>query len=373
MSNGTEVMSSKVTESINTQASEWFVLMQSNAVTESERSEFLRWFDECREHQEAFRAYEVLWRDLGELATTQEGRRLRSSIDSFSVEYFFKHVQTWMFEFFAFFKRIFLLRDGVTRDSEPAIGWSHTGRFAVAGFVLFASIFLFNDFLGNKVDVQSYQTGIAQIQKIHLPDGTLITLSGKSRLAAWNTASERHVELLEGQAFFEVAKNREMPFYVKTGNTMIRVVGTQFDVNRTSSRVSIAVIEGIVKVSSILDDTNAVAETQSVMVTGGLQVSRDAGEDFSPVEKIASTNVANWRSGRLVYSNARLCDVIDDVNRYTRNQVLLDETLHNIKVTIAFDIGQVDSLPMLLSKMLPVAYTRDASGRVFIRSSPPKK
>lgn len=359
-------MSSKVTESISKQASEWFVLMQSNAATESERSAFLHWFDECREHQEAFREYELLWRDLGELATTQEGARLRSSIDSFSVGYFFKHIQAWIFEIPTFFKRNFLLRGDVIEGSESAIGWPHAGRFALAGIVLFASVFLFNDFLGNKIDVQSYQTGIAQIQEIHLHDGTLITMSGKSRLAAWNTGSERHVELFEGQAFFEVAKNSAKPFYVKTGDTMIRVIGTQFDVNRTSSRVSVAVLEGVVKVSSILDDIGAVAEPESLVVTGGMQVLHDSDGGFSPVEKVASTNIANWRGGRLVYSNARLCDVIEDVNRYSQNQVLLDKALYDIKVTIAFDIGQVDSLPLLLSKMLPVAYTREASGQVYI-------
>jgi transmembrane sensor len=368
VSNGTEVMSSKVTESIYKQASEWFVLMQSNAVTESERSEFLQWLHKCSEHQEAFHEYEQIWRDLGELATTKEGARLRASTDSFFAGNFSRYVQAWIFAASTFFGK--LSRDNALDGGDAAIGWSRAGRFALAGCVIFISVLLFNNFPGVNIDIQSYQTGIAQIRDIQLPDGTHVTLSGKSQMTAWNTGSERHVELLKGQAFFEVAKNPEKPFYVKTGDTLIRVVGTKFDVNRTSSRVSIAVLEGIVKVSNILDHTKAVTEIQSVTVTGGLQISRDAGGGFSPVEKVASTNVANWRDGRLVYSNARLCDVIDDVNRYSQNQIHLDEALHNIKVTIAFDIGQVDSLPMLLSKMLPIAYTLDASGKVFIRPSP---
>jgi transmembrane sensor len=364
-------MSSKITESINKQASEWFVLMQSSSVAESDRSAFLHWFNQCSEHQEAFRAYESLWHDLGQLATTEEGQRLKDSIDSFSVGYFLKHVRASLSKILPFFTGALSLHDGILKWSRSEVAGSpHVGRFALAGVVLLMAVFLFNNLSVNKLDIQSHQTAVAQIKEIHLEDGTIIALSGKSRMAAWSTENERHVELFEGQAFFEVAKNPDKPFYVKTGDTMIRVVGTQFDVNRTSSRVSIAVLEGIVKVSGILNDSKTAAETQSITVTKGLQVSRDAAGVFTPVESVDEKNIANWRIGRLVYNNARLCDVIDDVNRYSENKVLLDKSLHNIKVTISFEIDQVDSLPMLLSKMLPIEYTRETSGRTFVRPSP---
>jgi transmembrane sensor len=239
----------------------------------------------------------------------------------------------------------------------------------LAGLVLFVSVFLANNLLKGSIDLSSYQTDIAQVQKIQLPDGTLITLSGKSRITAWDTGSERHVELLKGQAFFEVAKNPDKPFYVKAGDTLVRVIGTQFDVNRTTSLVRIAVLEGIVSVSDIPESNKTINGQEPLMITAGLQVSRNSDGGFSPVEKVASMNFANWRNGRLAYSNARLQDVIDDVNRYSRDQISLDETLQDIKVTIAFEVGQINSLPMLLAKMLPVVYTREASGTVLILPS----
>ena len=362
-------MNSKVTELINQQASEWFVLMRADAVTQDERSAFLHWLDESPEHRDAYATYEQIWHDLGDLAVSAEGKRLRRSVNSIPVgSYIVRHLRKWfsgVFELFGGTMNGNKLKDG---------GWSvngvRRGRFAVAGLFVFLCAFLVNNFFNNDIHVQSYQTGIAQIQQIHLSDGTSITLSGKTRIATWNTERERHVELVEGQAFFEVAKNKDKPFYVKSGETLIKVVGTQFDVNRSGGKIRVAVLEGVVNVSAIEANPNTLGEKVPVFVlTAGLQVSRSSDGMFSAVEKSNTTNFANWRNGQLVYSNARLCDVIDDVNRFSQHSITLDEKLHDVRVTIAFDVGQVESLPMLLSKMLPVTSVRDASGNILILPS----
>jgi len=362
-------MNSKVTELINQQASEWFVLMQADAVTEGERNAFLHWLDESPEHRDAYTAYEQIWHDLGDLAVSAEGKRLRHSVNSISVwSHFVKYVRTWFAGVFELFGRT--INGNEFKDGGWSVNGFRTGRFAVAGLFLFLFAFLVNNFLNNDVHVQSYQTGIAQIQQIHLSDGTSITLSGKTRIATWSTESERHVELVEGQAFFEVAKNKDKPFYVKSGETLIKVVGTQFDVNHSGGKVRVSVLEGIVNVSAIETNLNMLGEKLPVFVlTAGLQVSRSRDGIFSAVEKSNTTNFANWRNGQLVYSNARLCDVIDDVNRFSQHSITLDEKLHDVRVTIAFDVGQVESLPMLLSKMLPVTSVRDASGNILILPS----
>ena len=267
-------MKSKVTELINQQASEWFVVMRADAVTEDERGAFLRWLDESPEHGEAYASYEQIWCDLGDLAASAEGKRLRHSINSISAgSHFFRSARTWLSNVFALFG---WGNPGLdSRESNLVVDRFRTGKFAAAGLFLFLFAFFINNFLSHDVNVESYQTGIAQIQQVHLHDGTSITLSGKTRIAAWNTESERHVELLEGQAFFEVAKNKDKPFYVKTGDTLIKVVGTQFDVNHSGGKVRVAVLEGVVNVSSIEANANAATEEAPVfLLTAGLQVTR---------------------------------------------------------------------------------------------------
>jgi len=56
--------------------------------------------------------------------------------------------------------------------------------------------------------------------------------------------AERNVELIDGQALFEVAKDKTRPFVVRSGATLVRAVGTQFDVYRKRSGTTVTVIEG---------------------------------------------------------------------------------------------------------------------------------
>src|SRR5690606_12315868 len=89
--------------------------------------------------------------------------------------------------------------------------------------------------LKNQEEVVSYNTistprgGQYQVK---LPDGTQIWLNAATKLRYPTTfyEKERVVEL-EGEAYFEVAKNAKMPFKVKSNNQLITVLGTHFNVS----------------------------------------------------------------------------------------------------------------------------------------------
>ena len=55
-------------EQINNAAREWFTLMQSGSVNETDRQACTHWLQENRAHQEAYRQYEIIWQELGNLA-----------------------------------------------------------------------------------------------------------------------------------------------------------------------------------------------------------------------------------------------------------------------------------------------------------------
>ena len=62
------------------------------------------------------------------------------------------------------------------------------------------------------------------------------------------SADLRGVELVSGQANFEVAKDASRPFVVTAGGSEVRAVGTQFDVYKTADKVTVTLIEGKVAV-----------------------------------------------------------------------------------------------------------------------------
>ena len=85
---------------------------------------------------------------------------------------------------------------------------------------------------------------------VTLPDGTQVWLNAASsiKFPTAFTGKERNVEL-SGEAYFEVAKNKSMPFHVSSAGQTIEVLGTHFDVNAYSDEASLktTLLEGSVK------------------------------------------------------------------------------------------------------------------------------
>lgn len=86
-------------------------------------------------------------------------------------------------------------------------------------------------FSGENIYQIAVATGEGELQTIELADGTLVRLNENSALSypADFTGDVREVEL-SGEAFFDVTKNPEQPFVITTGETVVRVLGTSFNV-----------------------------------------------------------------------------------------------------------------------------------------------
>lgn len=150
---------------------------------------------------------------------------------------------------------------------------------------------------------------------ITLSDGTKIWLNAASsiRFPVVFTGKTRKVEIT-GEAYFEVAKNKEMPFHVKAGSSEIEVLGTHFNVNAYFDEYSIktTLLEGSVKVSNNLEG----GKSSSVYLVPGQQ----AG-----INKAGKINVSNnadfeetlaWKNGRFHFKSADLSSILRQISRW---------------------------------------------------------
>jgi ferric-dicitrate binding protein FerR (iron transport regulator) len=94
----------------------------------------------------------------------------------------------------------------------------------------------------------TYSTGIGQRSTITLQDGSTLELNAKTRVQVALSAERRSVELLDGQAIFNVAKDASRPFVVHAGGREIIAVGTAFDVRVDASAMQVTLLEGKVAV-----------------------------------------------------------------------------------------------------------------------------
>ena len=94
-----------------------------------------------------------------------------------------------------------------------------------------------------------YQTATAELRRITLDDGSVVSLDAASAIAVRYGAARREVALLSGRAFFEVVPAADRPFVVAVDDATVTVTGTAFDVRSSAQTTSVAVQSGTVEVA----------------------------------------------------------------------------------------------------------------------------
>jgi transmembrane sensor len=214
-----------------------------------------------------------------------------------------------------------------------------------------------------------HSTGIGETRTVSLPDGSSVVLGAKSRVRVSYSSTERRVQLIAGEALFEVKHDAALPFVVQAGDQLIRDIGTKFDINRSESSVRVFVLQGAVEISTSAATVRNKAPPVEVVKAGdGLEAVYRATSGAAPVAyaKSPQSSPDAWRRGWLVYENATLRDVVADVNRYYSPGVELSPAAAEMRVTASIRTSQIPSFLDALDSALPVRVVREASGQVDV-------
>lgn len=138
----------------------------------------------------------------------------------------------------------------------PMLRW--TARIAAAIVIAVSGYYMTTDYIYNKnAQPQTITVPAGQRAQITLADGTRVWLNAQSTLTYASNfgRKERNVEL-DGEAYFEVTKNKKLPFYVHTEMNKVRVVGTCFNVcaYKGSKEFETTLVEGIVDIYPSCND-----------------------------------------------------------------------------------------------------------------------
>lgn len=216
---------------------------------------------------------------------------------------------------------------------------------------------------------ERYRTQIAEMRLVTLPDGSSVTLGPKSAVAVEYTDTERRIELSGGEAFFDVVHNADRPFVVSAGGSLIRDIGTKFDVNLSARTVRVSVLEGVVAVShtkrSPINERLIVAgQRAEVTVSAPNDPGTSAVLEAPTIISLPAPAPGAWREGRLTYDSVRLADLVSDINRYySPGVVLASAEVGDLRITASFKTSEIPSFMGALSATLPVrAEPRDGGG-----------
>lgn len=158
-----------------------------------------------------------------------------------------------------------------------------------------------------------YSTGTGETRLVALEDGSHVHLNARSAIALRFGPSQRRLELLSGEAWFEVAPDARRPFVVAAAGGEIEALGTAFDVALEDKGARVAVTEHKVRVSS---------GGAEVVVAEGEQSAYAARSAASRPDSIKAGWIAAWRRGKLIVENAPLREVIAALGRYHHGVVV---------------------------------------------------
>jgi transmembrane sensor len=179
-----------------------------------------------------------------------------------------------------------------------------------------------------------FATGLGQVREVPLADGSLVVLNTNSRVAVRFSEDKREIHLLQGEALFDVAKNKKRPFIVTAGNMQVRAVGTAFTVSMLPQRpIQVLVKEGVVELNR-----SGAAKGPPVRVKAYTQAlaPNDAPIMAAGVAQSKLDRTMAWQFGRLDFDNETLQDAVGEFARYSDVRIVVDPAVANRTVTGLF-------------------------------------
>lgn len=333
------------------EAAEWFVTLRENPADASVQDRFVAWLRISPEHVRAYLGILALWSDL-------------PAVDSER-----KHDADTLFTMAKADINVVALDPSVDQpvghailQRESAAGepgrnrrrtWPRVMAAAACGLLVVIAALITLPLLR----APDYATGIGELRTLTLPDGSKVELNAQSRIRLRFTEHERAIELLAGQAMFQVVKDPQRVFMVRSGRTQVRAVGTRFDVYRKQSGTVVTVVEGRVAVAQeeVTSDPTLPSE---ILLAAGEQVT--VAPLTVPLPKPANVAAATaWTRGQLMFTSTPLSGVVEEFNRHNRKRLVIDDGVEDFPITAVFATTDYDALVEFLKTQPDLAVRVD--------------
>jgi transmembrane sensor len=312
------------------EAAYWFIAMRDETVGAENRAAFAEWLHASPQHVRAYLETAALWGEAAHLPP-EPALAIVGTDDLGNVV-------------------PFRPRTTPVVDTDPLTERMASLRLRLAMVVGLCALLVAGGLFFARGEVLS--TGVGEQRLVTLEDGSIVRLNARSKVVVRMSAKRRDLELIEGQALFDVAKDPRRPFVVHTDGMAVSALGTSFDVNRRRNGTVLTVLDGRVRLDA-RPDKGAAARAAS----GGIAVA--AGEQAT-VDKSGAVNMGvAAQSAGIRGRSAR--------NRRRRAQPLLappdrarrrgPRFLENQRRAAAFQSGRPAALPAARSGGADIVWT----------------
>lgn len=295
---------------ISQEAAEWFARLKESDVSVVDRRRFVHWLKESKIH---VAEYLIVAGVDGDLRAARLTASVADDDDSNVVKLHAREGEP--------------SQSQAEAQAQPAGSW----RWRVAAA---ASIFTLGSLLLMAARIawldRTVETELGEWKTVILADGSTAQLGPDTLLKVDLSDARRSVQLLRGEAYFQVAKDPSRPFLVTSSAFSVRAVGTEFAVSRRKDELIVTVAEGVVRVApsrGAARGGNADSELElSVPIVADyqLRVSHRWPWPVAPTRVDVQYELA-WKDKRLMFqSGDTLADAIEEFNFRNRVKLVLD-------------------------------------------------
>jgi transmembrane sensor len=314
------------------ETTEWLVRLTSGEATPADFADFAQWQQRSPAHQHAYQKIAALWEGLEKplLAWNQQQNPL--AIQAEAIE-----------------NSDNLNEEYADHKASAENVWLKPLSMA-ALLVIIMAFSLFPDYLHHPL--ADYRTRIGEQTSVTLPDGSIIHLNTDTAININYTLQARNVEILQGEAEFEVAHDKQKPFNVTSGAVKTQAIGTKFLVRYDNDQGLVTLLEGKVRTAAGISDSGH-TPTQ-ITLTAGEQAEFN-GNNLIAAKQADGAGSDSWKHGRLLMNFVTLEHAISEINRYRRGTVkLIDSSLAQREINAAIDLKHIDNWLDALETTLPL-------------------
>ena len=215
---------------------------------------------------------------------------------------------------------------------------------------------------------EQYETKLGEQHSVLLADGSRVTLNTSSKIEVSLRADHRGVQLLQGEALFEVTHDAQRPFDVYAGNVVVRAVGTRFDIDRRATCTAVTVVEGRVAMVAAGSRTGTLP-----VLSARDRVIVDSAGPGTVENDVNLAETTAWTQHQLVFHHRPLGEVADEFNRYNVGRIQIrSPLLREQEVTGTFRSNDVASFATVLAGITGVHVVDDGAGGYVVTSDAPE-
>jgi len=229
-----------------------------------------------------------------------------------------------------------------------------------------------------KPDIAIFATHHGEERSLQLLDGSFVQLDSDSAITARFDRDNRQVVVDRGQVYFKVAKDPARPFSVQVGHSLVRDIGTAFDVYRHASDAAVTVAEGRVQVWKVQHPPGKVERwlhwfnhgrgSRGTLVAdlgAGQQVLLTSTGQVKSLGKVDVQRTLAWRQGRIEFDSQAISSVAAEFNRYNALQISVAPRVGALPISGVFDAHDVPTFIAFLGS-LPNVEVEQHDKRVLV-------